>query len=172
MGLDAMIFVFWMLSFKPAFSLSSAKFRLKLKKVGKTTRPFRCDLNQILGSKAMTNLDGILKSTDIILPTKVRIIKAMVFPVVNQMWELDHNDGWEPKNWYFQIVVLEKTLEESLDSSEIKPVNPKGSQSWTFIGRTVAEAQYFGLFLTHWKRPWCWERSKANREGVSRGWDG
>ena len=59
-----------------------SKFRLKLKKVGKTTRPFRCDLNQILGSKAMTNLDGILKSTDIILPTNVHLVKSMVFLVV------------------------------------------------------------------------------------------
>ena len=59
-----------------------AKFRPKLKKVGKTTRPFRYDLNQILGSKAMTNLDGTLKSTDIILPTKVHLVKSMVFLVV------------------------------------------------------------------------------------------
>ena len=70
-----------------------AKFRLKLKKVGKTTRPFRCDLNQILGSKAMTNLDGILKSTDIILPTNVHLVKSMVFLVVMYRCELNRKEG-------------------------------------------------------------------------------
>ena len=57
------------------------------------------------------------------------------------MWELDHKEGWTPKKWYFQIVVLEKTLESSLDCKEIKAVNPKGNQSWIFIGRTDAEAE-------------------------------
>ena len=57
-----------------------------------------------------------------------------------QMWELDHKEGWAPKNWCFHIVVLEKTLESPLDSKEIKPVHPKGNQPWIFIGRTDAEA--------------------------------
>ena len=57
-----------------------------------------------------------------------------------QMWELDHKEGWVPKNWCFQTVVL-KTLESPLDSKEIKPVNPKGNQPWIFIGRTVAESE-------------------------------
>ena len=56
------------------------------------------------------------------------------------MWELDHQEGWAPKNWGVRIVVLEKTLESPLDSKEIKPVNPKGNQSWIFIGRADAEA--------------------------------
>ena len=56
------------------------------------------------------------------------------------MWELDNKEGWPLKNWYFQTVVLEKTLESPLDSKEIKPVNSKGNQSWIFIGRTDAEA--------------------------------
>ena len=55
------------------------------------------------------------------------------------MWELDHKEGWWPKNRYFQIVLLEKTLESPLDSKKIKPVNPKESQPWRFIGRTDAE---------------------------------
>ena len=50
-------------------------------------------------------------------------------------------EGWAPKNWFFQTVVLEKTLENPLDSEEIKPVNPKGNQSWIFIGRTGAEGE-------------------------------
>ena len=54
---------------------------------------------------------------------------------------VDHKEGWVLKNWCFQIVVLEKTLESPLDSKEIKPVNPKGNQPWIFIGRTDAEAE-------------------------------
>ena len=58
-----------------------------------------------------------------------------------QMWKLDCKAGFVPKNWYFWIVMLEKTLESPLDSKEIKPVNPKGNQSWIFIGRTVDKAE-------------------------------
>ena len=57
------------------------------------------------------------------------------------MWELDYKEGWVPKNWRFQTVGLEKTLESPLDCKEIKPVNPKGNQPWIFIGRTDAEAE-------------------------------
>ena len=57
------------------------------------------------------------------------------------MWELDHEVGWVPKNWCFWTVVLEKTLESPLDCKEIQPVHPKGKQSWTFVGRTDAEAE-------------------------------
>ena len=56
------------------------------------------------------------------------------------MWELNYKEGWVPKNWCLQTVVLEKTLERPLDCKEIQPVNPKGNQSWIFIGRTDAEA--------------------------------
>ena len=57
------------------------------------------------------------------------------------MQELDHKESWAPRNWCFWTVVLEKTLESPLDFKEIKPVNPKGNQSWIFIGRTDAEAE-------------------------------
>ena len=57
------------------------------------------------------------------------------------MWELDHKEGWALKNWCIQTVALEKTLESPLDSKESKPVNPRGTQSWIFIGRTDAEAE-------------------------------
>ena len=57
------------------------------------------------------------------------------------MWELDHKKGWVLKNWCFWIMVLEKTLESSLDSKEIKAVNPKENQSWIFIGKTDAETE-------------------------------
>ena len=58
-----------------------------------------------------------------------------------QIWQLDHIEGWVPKNWCFQIVVLDNTLVSPLDSKEIKPVNPKGNQPWFFVGRTDAEAE-------------------------------
>ena len=57
------------------------------------------------------------------------------------MWKLDHKESWKPKNWCFQTVVLEKTLESPLDYKEIKPFNPKRNQPWIFIGRTHAEAE-------------------------------
>ena len=57
------------------------------------------------------------------------------------MWELDHKEDWGPKNWCFQIVMLEKMLESPLGRKEIKPVNPKGSQPWIFTGRSDAEAE-------------------------------
>ena len=76
-------------------------------------------------------------------------------------------------------VVLEKTLESPLDCEEIQPVHHKGNQSWIFTGRTYAEAEIPILWpipilwseeLTHWQRPWCWERLKAEGEGDDRGW--
>ena len=65
------------------------------------------------------------------------------------MWKLSHKEGWAPKNWCFQIVVLEKTLKSPLDSKETKPVNPQGNQPWIFVVRTDAEseAQYFGHLM-------------------------
>ena len=95
----------------------------------------------LLGRKVMTNLESILKSRDITLPTKVRLVKAVVFPCHVWIWELDCEEGWALKNWCFWAVVLEKTLESPLESKEIKLVNPKGNQSWIFIGRTDAEAE-------------------------------
>ena len=93
------------------------------------------------------------------------------------MWELDCKEGWEPKNWCFLTAVLEKTLESPLDCKEIQPVQPKGNQSWIFIGRTDAKAETPTLAswceeMTPWKRPWCWEKLGAGGEGDDRGWDG
>ena len=62
------------------------------------------------------------------------------------MWELNNKKGWVPKNWCFWTVVLEKILESPLDCKEIKPVNPKGNQSWKFIGRTNAKAETWILW--------------------------
>ena len=67
------------------------------------------------------------------------------------MWELDHNEGWAPKNWCFWMVVLKKALESPLDCKEIQPVHPKGNQSWIFIGRADAEAEAPILWPCHAK---------------------
>ena len=95
------------------------------------------------------------------------------------MGELDFKEIWAQKNWCFWTVVLEKTLEGPLDCKEIHLVHPKGDQSWVFIRRTDVEAETPILWppdakswLTHLKRPWCWERLKAGGEGDDRGWDG
>ena len=88
----------------------------------------------LLGRKAMTKPDILLKSRDISLPTKVHLVKAMVFSVVIYGCE-----NWTIKNWCFWTVVLEKTLNSLLECKEIKPMNPKGNPSWIFIGRTDAE---------------------------------
>ena len=96
----------------------------------------------LLGRKVMTNLDSIFKSRDITLPTKRPSSQGYGFSSSHVwMWELDHKESWALKNWCFWIVVSEKTLESPLDCKEIKPVNPKGNQSWIFIGRTDAEAK-------------------------------
>ena len=84
-----------------------------------------------------------------------------------RIWELDHKEGLALKNWCFRIVLLEKTLESRLDSKAIKPVNPKGNQSWILIRRTDAEDPILCA-----KRPWCWERLKVKGEGGGKGWDG
>ena len=90
----------------------------------------------------MTNLESILKSRDITLLTKVRIVQAMIFSSSHvQMWELNHNEGWALKNWCFWTVVLEKTLESPLDCKEIQPVHLKGDHSWMFTGKTDVEAE-------------------------------
>ena len=100
----------------------------------------------------MTKLDSILKSRDITLPTKVRLVKAMVFPVVMYGCE-----SWTVKKAEhqridaFEIVVLEKSLDSPLDGKEIKPVNPKRNQSWLFIGRTDAKAETAILWPPHAK---------------------
>ena len=90
----------------------------------------------------MTNLDSILKSRDITLPTKVHLVKAMVFPVVMygcESWTIKKAE--HRRIDAFELLVLEKTLESPLDCKGIKPVHLKGDQSWVFIGRTGVEAE-------------------------------
>ena len=132
----------------------------------------------LLGRKAMTNLDSILKKQRHHFALKGPSSQSYVFSSSHVwMWELDYKESWVLKNWCFWIVVLEKTLESPLDCKEIQPVNSKGDQSWIFIGRTDGEAETvtfatWGKELTHWKRPWYLERLKVGGEGADREWDG
>ena len=93
------------------------------------------------------------------------------------MWELGYKESRAPKNWCFWTVVLEKTLERPLDCKEIKPVHPKGNQSWIFIVRPDAEAEIPILWPRDAKN-WlngkgrCWKKLKAGGEWDDRGWDG
>ena len=134
----------------------------------------------VLGKKAMANLNSILKSRDITLLTKVCIVKTMVFPVVMCRCDLDHKEGWVPKNsWYFWTVVLEKTLESPLDSKEIKPVHPKGNRSWIFIKRTDTKAEVTIFWLHDTKNLLTgkdpdagkdWRQEKGTTEDEMLGW--
>ena len=96
----------------------------------------------LLGRKVMTNVDSILKNRDITLPTKVHLVKAMVFPVVMYICE-----SWTIKKAEcrridaFELLVLEKILESPLDCREIQPVHPAGDQSCVFIGVSDVEAE-------------------------------
>ena len=116
----------------------------------------------LLGRKAMTNLDSILKSRDITLPTKVRLVKADFSSSHVWLWELDYEESWALKNWCFWTVVLEKILDSPLDCKEIKPIHPK-DQSWMFIGRTDAEAETPILWLPHAKNPLIWKDPDAGK---------
>ena len=131
------------------------------------------------GRKTMTNLDSILKSRDITLPTKVHPVKARVFPAVMYGCESQAIKKLSAKELMLWTVVSEKTLESALDSKEIQPVHPKGNQPWIFFGRTDVEAETPILWppdvkswLRSLKRPWCWERLKVGDEGDDRGWNG
>ena len=124
----------------------------------------------LLGRKAMTNLDSILKSRDITLQTKVCLVKAMVFSSSHVwMWELDCKESLALKNWCFWTVVLEKTLESLLDSKQIQPVNPQENQSWIFIASTNAEAETPILWPSDVKNWLTWEDPDAGQ--VER-WEG
>ena len=107
----------------------------------------------LLGKKVMTNLDSIFKSRDITLPTKVRLVKAMVFPVVMygcesgtvKKAECQRIDAFELRCWR-RLLRVPWTL-----GKEIQPVHPKGDQSWVFIGRTDAKAETLVLWPPHGK---------------------
>ena len=125
----------------------------------------RCLLH---GRKTMTNLDRVLKSR---LDFVHKGLSSQSYGFSSShvhMWELDHKESWALKNWCFWTVVLEKTLESPLDCKEITPVNPKGNQSWIFIGRTDDEAETPIFWPPDAKN---WLTGKDPDAGDDRGWD-
>ena len=118
----------------------------------------------LLGRKVMTNLDSLFKSRDITLPTKVRLVKAMIFPVVMNGCELDYKESWVPKNWCFWTMVLEKTLESPLDCKEIQPVHSKADKSWVFFGRTNAKSETPILWPPDVKSWLIWKDPDAGKD--------
>ena len=130
----------------------------------------------LLGRKVMTNLDSILKSKDITLPSKVHLVKAMVFPVVMyecESWSIRKlsteelnvlNCGVGADSW--QSLALQDQTHQSSRKSVLNIIWKDWCWSWSF--NTLAT---WCKEPTHWKRPLCWERSKARGEGDNRGWD-
>ena len=133
----------------------------------------------LLRRKVMTNLRQHIKKQTHYFVKKGPSRQSYGFSSSHgYIWELDYKESWAWKNWCFWTVVLEKILESPLDCKAIKPANPKGDQSWIFIGRTDVKVETPNTLatwceeVTHLKRPWCWEKLKAGGEGDDRGWDG
>ena len=106
----------------------------------------------LLGRQGMINLDSILKKQRHYFANRSPSGQGYGFSSGHVwMWELDCEESWAPKNWWFWTVVLEKTLESPLDYKKIQPVHPKWDQSWVFIGRTDAEAETPILWPPHAK---------------------
>ena len=127
----------------------------------------------LLGRKAMTNLDSILKSRDIILPRKVCLVKAMVFPVVMygcESWTIKKAECRRIDGCWSRLLMVPWTARRS-NQSILKEISPK---YWLEGLMLKLKPQYFGYLMwrtTHWKRPWCWERLKVGRERDDRGCD-
>ena len=126
----------------------------------------------------MTSLDRILKSRDITLPTKVHIVKAMVFPVVMygcESWtikkaECQRIDAFEL--WCWRRLLRVPWTARSSNQSILKEISPEYSLEGLMLKLKLQYLATWGEELTHLKRPWCWERLRAIREGDDRGWDG
>ena len=130
----------------------------------------------LLGRKAMTNLDSILKSRDITLPTKVRIVKAVVFPVVMygcESWTVKKAERWRIdafERWCWRRLLRVPWTSRRSNQSILKEISPEYS-----LKGLMLKPQYFGHLMqtvTHWVRPWCQERLRAEGEERMRGCDG
>ena len=118
----------------------------------------------LFGRKAMTNLDSILKSRDITFPTKVCLVKVMVFPVVMygcEIWTIKKAEHWKVDA--FELWCWRRLLKSPLDYKEIQPVHPKEDQSWIFIGRTDVEAETPILWSPNAKSWLIWKDPHAGK---------
>ena len=125
-----------------------------------------CNLrnDRIIFIRFQGNLDSILKSRDITLPTKVSSQSYGFSSSHVWMWELDYKESWALRNWCFWTVVLEKTLESPLGCKEIQPVHPKGNWSWISIGRNDAEAETPILWPLDAKNWLVWKGPDAGKD--------
>ena len=132
----------------------------------------------LFGRKVMNNLDCILKSRDITLTTKDRLVKAMVFPVVTytyESWTIKKAECWRIdafELWYWRRLLRVPWTARRSNQSILKEINPNihwMNWCWSWSSNTLAT---WCEELTPWKRPWCWERLKMRGEGDDRGWDG
>ena len=129
----------------------------------------------ILGRKVMTNLDSIFKSRDITLPTKVCLVKVMVFPVVMygcESWTVKKAERWRIdafELWCWRRLLRVPWTARRSSQSTLKEISPGCSLEGMML---KLKLQYSCEGLTHWKRLWCWEGLRAGGEGDDRGWDG
>ena len=131
----------------------------------------------LLGRKALTNLDRILKSRDTTLPTKVHLVKAMVCPVVMygcESWTIKKAERWRINAfelWCWRRLLRVPRIARRSNQSILKEINPEywlEGLMWSLSSNTLT---IWHEEPTHWKRPWCWERLRVG-EGDNRGWDG
>ena len=128
----------------------------------------------LLGRKAVTNLDSILKSRDITLPSKVHIVKAVGFPVVMyrcESWTIKKAECWRTELWCWRRLFRVPWNARKSNHSILKEINPEYSLQGLMLSWSSSALATWCEELTHWKTPWCWERLKAG-EGDNRGWDG
>ena len=118
----------------------------------------------LLGRKVMTNLDSMLKTRHYFANKGLSSQSCGFSSSHVWMWQLDSEESWAPKTWYFWTVVLEKTLESPFDCKEIQPIHHKGNQSWIFIGRTDAEAEAPILWPPDVKNWLMWKDSNARKD--------
>ena len=132
----------------------------------------------LLGRKVMTILDSIFKSRDITLPTKVCLVKGMVFPVVMygcESWTMKKAERRRIdafKLWCWRRLLRVPWTARRSNQSILKEISPGCSLEWLML---TLKVQYLATWceeLTHWKRPWCWERLRSGGEGDDRGWYG
>ena len=129
----------------------------------------------LLGRKAMTNLDRILKSRDVTLPTKVHLVKVMVFPVAMygcKSWTIkkaEHQRIDVFELWCWRRLLRVPWTARKSNQSILKEISPSKDWCWSWDSNNLVT---WCKVLTHWKRHWSWERLKSGGEGDGRGWDG
>ena len=130
----------------------------------------------LLGRKAMSNLNSVLKSRDFTLSTEVYIVEAMVFPVVIcESWTIKRAESWKIDGfelWYWKRLLRVPWTARRSNQSILKETNPEYTckdRCWSWSSQNFGHLMWKAIY---WKRPWCWERLEVGGEGEDRGWDG